>query len=150
MNKKEYCRCNNAECLFQFRARPNQFPFHCLCGWRYETISGVDRVTDPIKVREKVGSEFSRIATTLGFVPDGCNCDDVMLMMNQLGADGCEREFAVIVPRIKANAAILNWTAKILPAMRAVASGLAFRVNWTDPIPDFVSLAISRARGQVE
>lgn len=89
-----------------------------------------------------------------------CQCQTKMNQMNAWGADGCRQHFNEIVGFIRDGAKSFGWEeplrikaegekagllTKIGWAIGAVRSGVASKVNWTDPFPGLVTEAIRRS-----
>src|SRR5687768_9751950 len=83
------------------------------------------------------GSELKAIFETLGITPDGsCGCEVMMRRMNRYGVAGCRQHRERILKFLRETAAKKGWATKLAAAGNAVWSGLAFRVNPLDPLPD--------------
>lgn len=92
------------------------------------------------------GSELKAIIAELSIAPlKGCGCEAMARKMNEWGVAGCREHHAEIVDQLRQGAAKTGWLAKLAAARAAAASGLALRLNWLDPIPSLVDLAIARA-----
>ena len=97
-----------------------------------------------------------------GVTKQCCACTNMMNQMNRWGANGCKLHHGEIVAvmrvndaQIKAQQTKLEKAATVVKAAATVAwnaftlqSGLAFKVNWTDPIPGLVDEAIRRAEAK--
>jgi hypothetical protein len=95
---------------------------------------------------------LKRILDSLGIqAPENCGCRATMRAMDDLGVEGCRDQFDLIVAKIRENAEKWGWgklsgLAKLPAAgLKAILSGLAFRVNPLDPIPGVVEQAILAA-----
>lgn len=93
----------------------------------------------------KVGSEFRCITESLHLHGEGCNCIQLMHKMDSLGVVGCTKEFDSLVADLDANKSQFGLQHIALAAANAVLNGLAFKVNWADPIPGLLQEAIRRA-----
>jgi hypothetical protein len=76
----------------------------------------------------------------------GCNCAAMIGQMNAWGCDGCLEHLEEIVLHLKDAYALTTWSERRWADLRAVTTGLALQLDWTDPIPSLVKLAIARAR----
>lgn len=113
--------------------------FYCQCGYVAHGKDGMNYV-------EAVGDEVADILKTLGFSrAKGCGCKILMREMNSLGAAGCRREFRQLVAKLTEKYEATTWTERIRAAGLAVLSGIAFKLNIADPIPDLLNEAIRRA-----
>jgi hypothetical protein len=113
--------------------------FHCLCG-------RVARSIDDMTYRPAVGEELATILHSIGLrAKEGCGCPELRREMNDLGPDGCRREFDRLVSTLREKYQATTWTERILAAGLAVLTGIAFKLNISDPIPDVLREAIRRA-----
>lgn len=83
--------------------------------------------------------------------PPGCDCNRIAREMNALGPEGCVVEFDAIVARMKEGQNHWGWAthfAAIRSAAIALTTPWGMSINWLDPIPSLVQLAIERAREQ--
>jgi phage/plasmid primase-like uncharacterized protein len=95
------------------------------------------------------GTELAAVFKQLGIKPKaGCGCKELAREMNALGVDGCRRECDSLAAKLRSRAALFEWQEKVTAAVKAATSGLATRLNWRDPFPGLVDLAIERARAQ--
>lgn len=93
-----------------------------------------------------VGTELKLLFQSIGIHPRyDCSCFALIARMNRIGVDGCRVEFEDLVLQLEDNAKRYNWKRRVSAANKALASGLAFRVNWLNPIPSFLDIAIERA-----
>jgi hypothetical protein len=76
----------------------------------------------------------------------GCNCPAMIGQMNAWGCDGCLEHLDEIVAHLNDAYSLTTWSERRLTELRALTTGLAFQLDWTDPIPSLVRLAIERAR----
>lgn len=113
-------------------------------------------LADPAKVHRSCGdhrpiddgpgSELKAIIAELGLAGDaGCGCEAMARQMNVWGVCGCREHHAQIVAQLRKAAAKKGWLAKLAAAKAAVAAGLALRIDWLDPAPSLVEIAIERA-----
>lgn len=92
------------------------------------------------------GCHAKRILASLRIQPlPGCDCEGYARQMDEWGVDGCRQHFDEIVAHFREYAALYGWTAKFQAAALAAATGLAFKLNWLDPLPDIIREAIRRA-----
>jgi len=129
--------------------RPNQYGLTVLCRNESELP---DRPITPWPKGYGPGTELKKILDSLGIhAPENCGCRATMRAMDDLGVEGCRDQFDMIVNKIRENADKWGWgklsgLAKLPAAgLRAIVSGLAFRVNPLDPIPGVVEQAILAA-----
>jgi len=134
---------------FILEHRPNQYGLTVLCRNPEERPAKCPR---PWPLGYGPGSELKNILDGLGIVaPENCSCRSTMLAMDDLGVDGCRKEFAGIVEQIRANAEKWGWgklsgMAKLpAAAAKAFLSGIAFKINPLDPFAGLVTEAIERA-----
>lgn len=134
---------------FIFEHRPNQYGLTVL------SCHEPERPPRPITPWPKgygPGTELKKILDGLGIqAPENCGCRATMRAMDDLGVDGCRDQFEMIVAKIRENADKWGWgklsgLAKMPRAgVRALLSGLAFKINPLDPIPGVVEQAIRAA-----
>lgn len=92
-----------------------------------------------------VGSTLWRLLASLGIQhTTTCSCLTLAEEMNRLGPDGCRRERSRLVASMRRNARVYGWGAVTVAATRAVASGLAWRLNPLDPYGSLLDEAIRR------
>jgi len=93
------------------------------------------------------GTELKEILASLGISPAGnCGCNAKAVDMDKLGNDGCEENLEQIAQWLRDGAPNWGWKDKIKAAANAFATGLAFKLDWTDPYPGLVVEAIRRSR----
>ena len=92
---------------------------------------------------EAINQEYFGIAPN-----DACDCKGKINQMNAWGVAGCRANYWTIVGWMKDNAAKYGWQDQVAAAGRAVLTGFAFRIKWTDPWPGIVSEAINRAEAK--
>ena len=98
---------------------------------------------NPVKRTEGVGSEVSAILATLGISTGVCGgCNALMEQMNAWGVGGCETNREAILTRLRERAATMSWWATRKAETLAVATGLFLDVNWLDPSPGILDMAI--------
>lgn len=95
---------------------------------------------------EGPGTELKQVFESLGIrQKSGCLCNIILRRMNNAGPEGCRSQRNELVEQIRTNATqfgIRHWAGA---AARAVASGIAFRINPVDPIPGLFDEAVRRA-----
>lgn len=96
---------------------------------------------------EQPGTELKSLISTLGASPTkSCGCAMMIRLMNSWGCEGCEKHLPEIVAHLRKAYGEQPLLDKLRAQAAAVTSGLAFQLDWTDPIPSLVRLAIARAR----
>lgn len=91
------------------------------------------------------GTELTAIIHELK-LSEGCgSCSGKASQMNEWGVQGCRDNFETIVGWLRESEKKPGWKAKVKAAAIAFATGLAFKVNWSDPLPDLITEAIRRA-----
>lgn len=75
----------------------------------------------------------------------GCDCKSKARQMDNWGPAGCREHFQEIVDWLRESAKRLGWLARLVLAAKAIATGLAFRLDPLDPCPGLVREAIHRA-----
>jgi hypothetical protein len=92
------------------------------------------------------GSELKAVFASLDIEKlEGCQCEPKMAQMNAWGVDGCREHFDEIVGWLREGAKQFDRRTKFKAARKAVTTGLAKEINWLDPFPGIVELAIKRA-----
>lgn len=95
---------------------------------------------------EGPGTELKAILASLGIQPSSnCDCNGKAAQMNLWGVAGCKANRETIIGWMKDGAPNWGWLDQMKAAARAVTTGLAFQVSWTDPFPGIVDLSIQRA-----
>lgn len=95
---------------------------------------------------EGPGKELHALLHSIGIdMPEACDCRSKMAQMNAWKVQGCRDNFNTIVGWMRDGQTRWSWRDKIAAAAKAVATGLAFKLSWTDPFPDLVNEAIRRA-----
>lgn len=99
--------------------------------------------------RNGPGTELKLLLESLGIgTLNGCSCGKVAALMDSWGPDGCDdpanRE--AILRHLRAAQREASWRQLIRAAAHALASGIAFRLDPTDPAPGLLDEAIRRAR----
>ena len=92
------------------------------------------------------GSELKVLLLLLGITEKtGCDCNAKSAQMDAWGVAGCRVHRDEIVAWMRDGAKRWGWAARLKAGAHAVTSGLASQINWLDPFPDLVDLAIERA-----
>lgn len=112
-----------------------------------------DKPATPIRFWPKgygPGSELKAILSGLGVNPaPSCDCNAKARQMDEWGVEGCREHLDEIVQGIKENQERWGWKEAIanLPkaGIKAIFSGLAFKINPLNPIESLVKLAIKQA-----
>lgn len=92
------------------------------------------------------GTELKKILSSLGIDPaPTCDCNARAYEMDAWGVDGCRQRREEIIGWMKEGQSRWGWAAKFSAMGKAVATGLAFRLNPLDPFPSLVDEAIRRA-----
>jgi len=129
--------------------RPNQYGLTVLCR------NPQERPMKPVFPWPKgygPGTELKKMLDAIGIeAPPNCSCTATMRAMDEAGVEGCKKQADEIIAKIRENAEKWGWgklsgLAKMPRAgLRAVMSGLAFKVNPIDPFPGLVAEAIRLA-----
>jgi hypothetical protein len=116
------------------------------------------------------GTELKTMLGSVGINPSPtCSCNTYMRQMDEWGIEGCEAHFDEIVKRLEEKAAEWGWTKaagdiadkdpnahkftlaeKISVGWKSLTTGLAFKVDWTNPYPGLVTECIKRAKVKEE
>lgn len=93
-----------------------------------------------------VGTHLEKLISQIGIQPNAaCSCVSLKSRMNAWEIQGCRDNREAILLELRANAAQYGWLGKITAARKAVETGIAWHVNWLDPLPGLLDLAIERA-----
>jgi hypothetical protein len=79
---------------------------------------------------------------------EGCgSCHKMARQMNAWGVEGCRKQehFDYLVGHFRTHIKDYSWMERLKAAAMAVATGLAFKLDWLNPIPSLISEAIRRA-----
>lgn len=104
-------------------------------------------VADVSNLGEGPGSCLILLFATVG-VTSCCDCRDKAKQMNEWGAKECRARREEIVGWLREKAAITSMEDWFCAAVLAVKSGIAFRLNWLDPLPSLVDEAIRRSEAK--
>ena len=94
------------------------------------------------------GTAMKALLVKLGMAEqtEDCNeCNRRALQMDVWGVAGCKEHRHEIIGWLRIEESRKPWWQKRHAEMRAVLSGVAFQLNWDDPIPSLVDLAIHLA-----
>lgn len=92
-----------------------------------------------------VGTELTTILSSIGINPSNCRCKERASLMNGWGLEGCREKKDEIVAWLRGEYKRVGWATVLAAVTKAIATGLAFRLSITDPVPDLVEEAIRRA-----
>lgn len=93
------------------------------------------------------GTELKKIFESLGIQSDGCGgCYLTLQAMDKGGAQECRERRDEFIAEIKSRRMSVTLATKIVAAGAAVLNGLAFSINWADPIPGLFDEAVKRAK----
>ena len=93
------------------------------------------------------GTELKTIFDTLGFTPKkSCGCAAIQRQMDRLGAAGVQARFKHYVSVLTERYTMTSTTERFAAAVAAITTGIAWRLDWADPIPSLLTLAIDRAK----
>lgn len=84
---------------------------------------------------------------SFGIKPTSCagECEAMRRQMDAWG-EQCDQHLPEIVGHLRKAYKATSWASLTAASMAALTTGLAFQLDWTDPIPSLVKLAIARAR----
>ena len=92
------------------------------------------------------GTELRAIFATLDIHEKAdCPCKEIAALMDLRGIDWCRANRDYIVGRLNETSKLYARREKWHAARKAIETGLAFKINWADPFPGLVELAIERA-----
>lgn len=99
----------------------------------------------PPAINEPVGTELQNILESLGITDTlGCGCKAMVRRMDKWGIHGCTLNRTPIINQLRKRAKKRGWDEYFTAAQKSLESGLAFRLNWLDPIPDLLTEAMRR------
>jgi hypothetical protein len=131
-------------CGFRARLPDDGAPMYCPCqsGEPIQPPETID-VPDP---GFGPGTELTKLLADLGVsMKSDCGCKAMAKKMNVWGVDGCREHTHQIVAHLRRAAAKRDWHQKWSASVLVNAAFVGLRVNWLDPIPGLVDLAIQRA-----
>lgn len=103
----------------------------------------------PWKPHHGPGTELKKILKSLGIEPNAaCGCAKKQAQMDEWGVQGCRDHFEEIVGWMREGQGRWGWRDKLTAAAKAVTTGLAFEIDWTDPFVGLVKVSIERAEQQ--
>ena len=92
------------------------------------------------------GAELQKLTAELGIRPkSGCDCSAIARQMDAWGIEGCQDRREEILARMAKNYQEYDWQDKLKATVKAVTSGLAWRINPLDPLGSILDEAIRRA-----
>lgn len=93
------------------------------------------------------GAELGKLLKSIGISDTpSCDCRAKRAQMNRWGVAGCTANREQIVTWMREGSERWGYAAKLRAAAAAAGTGLAFQLNWLDPYPSLVDLAIAKAR----
>jgi hypothetical protein len=120
------------------------------CGHQQVSRSKPDRCVRRCGITQippGVGTYMKGALTALRIVPTkSCGCEAMARQMNAWGPDGCTEHLDEIVDHLRKAYSKTDWLTIQRARLAAVTTGLAWEINWLDPLPSLVRLAIERAR----
>jgi hypothetical protein len=91
------------------------------------------------------GTELKNILAEIGLSQsEGCPCKSREKKMNRWGLEKCKEKRGEIEQWLREDSTKVGWGTKMKASLRAVATGIAFKVNPIDPAPGLLDLALSR------
>lgn len=97
-----------------------------------------------------VGSKLWRLLASLGIAHTAtCSCLALAEEMNALGSAGCRRERTRLVEAMRSNAKEYGWGTVATAAAKALASGLAWKLDLRDVYGSLLDEAILQAESQI-
>ncbi len=95
------------------------------------------------------GTELHDLYASLGVnMMAGCPCRSRIAQMNGWGVAGCREHRDEIIAWMREMAPKYGWRDKLAAAAAAIASGLAWKIDWLDPFAGIVDEAILRAEAK--
>ncbi|REK19178.1 MAG: hypothetical protein DWQ37_01945 [Planctomycetota bacterium] len=92
------------------------------------------------------GAMLAHLLAELGIVQrQGCGCQNRARQMDDWGVEGCREHRAQIAAWLRTDLRRYGWRERLRAAVRAVRTGLAFRLNPFDLFTGLVDEAIRRA-----
>lgn len=102
-----------------------------------------------VRPQAGVGMEMLELLHSLGAEPhSSCNCAARAAEMNVWGIAGCREHREEIVGWLREAYAHTTWIDRMRAAGNAVLLGLAFKLDWNDPIPGILDEAIRRTEAK--
>lgn len=96
------------------------------------------------------GTELTKLIESLGLKSQGCNgCRVIAAEMNNLGVEGCLAMRDYVVDRLRKKQQQLSWMETLRAAAGAVLTGLAFKIDPSDPAPGLFDEAVRRAKEKI-
>lgn len=95
------------------------------------------------------GTELTALTSELRLKPSvGCKCKARAHQMDLWGVAGCLYRFDECVSWMREAYAETSWAQYVKAGAMAALTGLAREINWRDPCPDMVTVAIRRAQAK--
>lgn len=92
------------------------------------------------------GTELKALLASLGIAEKpSCDCNAKAVQMDKWGVGGCREHLETIVGWMREGQERWGWKDKLKAATHAVLSGLAFKLDVTDPYPGLIEEAIRLA-----
>jgi hypothetical protein len=92
------------------------------------------------------GTELKALIASMGIQSSPtCDCNARAIQMDIWGIEGCEKNKDTIVGWLSEGQTRWGWAEKVAAAARAVKTGLAFRLDLSDPFRSLVDIAIRNA-----
>jgi hypothetical protein len=132
------------KCGFRANLPDDGAPMFCVCqsGQPVPAPEPVD-IPDP---GFGPGTELKKLLADLGIsMSADCGCKAMAKKMNVWGVAGCREHHGKIVAHLKQAAERREWHRKWSASVLVNTAFVGLRVNWLDPIPGLVDLAIERA-----
>jgi hypothetical protein len=134
-------------CGFRAMLPDDGAPMYCACQ-NGEPIAPPAPHELPPAPAEGPGTELKKLLADLGVTMSAdCGCKAMAVRMNRWGVAGCRDNHSVVVAHLRQAAERRDWVRKWSAQAAMKTAWLAMRVNWLDPVPGLVDLAIERAEG---
>ena len=96
------------------------------------------------------GSELKAILSSIGINPANCKCNRIAAEMDRCSFQELMLRRDEFVGELREAYLKSSWLQRITAAGLALKTGLAFQINWIDPLPDLVDEAIKRSQKRFE
>jgi len=132
----------------------------CLdCGQVVETRDAPERVhasCQPAADRPEIikgaaltggpGTELKALLKSIGVSPSpNCDCNRVAAEMDRIGTKRCIERKAEFVEKLQAAYLKSSWLQRITAAGMALKTGVAFKINWINPVDGLFDEALRRS-----
>lgn len=142
--------------LCDFQTTPTEAGFlqECAaCGHSEVTVTenfyrecGTDNTASAGNFGAGPGTEITAMFKALGAEPKpGCLCAVRADQMDRLGIDGCREHRAEVLGWLREAYDVTGWAERFKAARLALTTGLAFKIDWRDPLSSLLDEAIRRA-----